>query len=329
MKELIKSLCEHMAPPGAERVLSHALQEHVQDVADETSVDALGNVIATKNGEGPHIVLAAHADESGIMVMDITDQGFLRIIGSGTLEPKWVVGSHVKFQNEVDGVVELQANTKDAEVRWDHLFVDIGADSKEAASEQVHIGLSGVMLAPYTELTATKICGGAVDNRVGCAIAITAFRELAAMNRHVSVVFTAMQTVGSRGAGAAAFALAPDLALVVDAALSDDVPGHDVATIKLGQGPVIQVMDATAIISPRVREHLEACANQKGIPVQFGVSRVGTTDAGAIQLTKSGVAVGGLHYPARYAGRTSAVVDVTDAQKVAALIVEAASSYQG
>ena len=331
MKELIKSLCEHIAPPGGERALSNELLEKVRDVAHQTSIDRLGNVIATKNGDGPHVVLMAHADQSGVMIMDIADKGFLRIIGAGNLEPGRLVGCQVVFQNGVKGVVQLEANTKDAEIRFDHLFVDIGKSSKASASELVHIGLSGVMVAPFTELGATRICGGSIDNRVGCAIAITAFRDLAAMNRHVSVVFTAMQTVGARGVGAATFALSPDLALVVDAGPCDDVPGHDVSSTELGKGPIIQVMDGTAIVSVRIRRHLEESAKKKGIAAQFGVWPKGSadTDAGAIQLTKAGVAVGGVHYPARYVGSTSTVVDVQDAQNAASLIVEAASSYEG
>ena len=46
-------------------------------------VDELGNLIATKNGERPSIMIEAHADEFGLMVMHIEAKGFIYFIKIG------------------------------------------------------------------------------------------------------------------------------------------------------------------------------------------------------------------------------------------------------
>ncbi|WP_284198882.1 hypothetical protein [Alicyclobacillus sacchari] len=63
-----------------------------------------------------------------------------------------------------------------------------------------------------------------------------AFRELAQLGRYVSVVFTAQNAPGARAAQAAAFALEPDLAIVVDGVPASDVPGGKRTALKLGAG---------------------------------------------------------------------------------------------
>ncbi|MCL6446091.1 MAG: peptidase M42, partial [Alicyclobacillus sp.] len=129
MKELIMQLAQYVAPSGSEAELQSVLLDAVRDTADEILVDALGNAVARKHGTGPHIMLAAHADEAGVMVIHIQDDGFLRMIAVGDLKPQTLVGRHVQFTNGVVGVIGCEANVKVQDVSWEHLYADIGADS--------------------------------------------------------------------------------------------------------------------------------------------------------------------------------------------------------
>jgi putative aminopeptidase FrvX len=323
LKQRILELAAYVAPSGAEGELREQLLSLVSDVADETWVDALGNGIARKRGDGPHVMLAAHADEVGVMVIHIEDEGFLRIISVGPVDAKSLVGRHVQFTNGVTGVIHAEHKVKLEEIGFEHLYIDIAANNRDEAAERAPIGLSGVILEPVVELTPHHLAGRALDNRVGCAVAIEAFRQAAAAGKNVSVVFTAQQTVGARGARPAAFQLRPDLALVVDAAPAGDMPGAKRMDLKLGHGPAIKVMDGTSIIPLDVKRHLEDSAERVGVAVQYEVWPRGLSDAGALQMALDGVPTGGVTYPARYVGGPTNVIDLRDAEAAVKLLVEA------
>ncbi|EPZ41904.1 M42 family peptidase [Alicyclobacillus acidoterrestris] len=328
MRDLITRLAQEIAPSGSERALMSQWMQDLKEVADETLVDTLGNGIAIKRGEGPHIMLAAHADEPGLMVIDIDADGFLRVIAMGTLEPAALVSRQVEFTNGVRGVIGLEDGVKLADASLNHLYVDIGANSREDAGQRVQIGLGGVVVQPLYELTGNRLAGRALDNRVGCAIAIAAFRELAAAGRHVTLALTTQNAVGGRGARTAAYQINPDLALIIDAAPASDVPSGKATALSLGKGPAIKIMDGTAIVPLAVKDHLIAAAGTLGIDVQYEVWPGGKSDAGAVQLSVDGINIGGVSYPARYVGATQTVVDLADVDNALKLVLEAAKTYE-
>lgn len=323
MRDLIFELAAITAPSGTESDIQEALLKHVRDVADETFVDTLGNIVARKHGEGPHVMLAAHADEVGVMVIHIEENGFLRVIGVGDVKPHTLVGRHVRFTNGVTGVVGVDSKVKLSDLTLDHLYIDIGVEDAEAAKKHIRIGSEAVMGEDATTLTKTRLAGRALDNRVGCAIAIEAFKQTAAQGANVSVVFTAQQTVGARGAKTAAYRLRPDLALIIDAAPAGDMPNADRMELKLGAGPAVKIMDGTAIVPLAVKEHLVESAAKAGISIQYEVWPRGLSDAGSVQLSVDGIDVGGVSYPARYVGSPSTVVDLRDAEAAVKLVVAA------
>ncbi|KPV44878.1 M42 family peptidase [Alicyclobacillus ferrooxydans] len=327
MKDLITQLAQAVAPSGSERQFQETLLSYVKDLADEVKIDRLGNGIARKHGDGPHIVLAAHADEQGVMVIDIDDHGFLRIIGIGEQTPSLLVGRSVRFTNDEIGVVGAEDDVKVQDLTLDHLYIDIGAATKEEAQKRVHIGLSGVVVEPVVSLTDHLLTGRALDNRVGCAIAIEAFREAAQKGLNVSVVFTAQNAVGARGAKTAAYQLEPDFAIVIDATPAGDTPEASRNDIQLGAGPAVKIMDSSTIVPIAVKDHLIESAERAGVQIQYEVWTKGRSDAGNIQLSVDGILVGGVSYPARYTGRTSTVVDLRDAKAALDLVLEAVRSF--
>jgi endoglucanase len=72
MKNLIKKLVETTAPSGYEANLRPVIEEALKGSVDDIRVDGLGNLIVRKGPvkEGAAtIMLAAHMDEIGLMVM--------------------------------------------------------------------------------------------------------------------------------------------------------------------------------------------------------------------------------------------------------------------
>ncbi|MDQ0188540.1 peptidase M42 [Alicyclobacillus cycloheptanicus] len=329
MKDRILELSQYAAPSGAEAGISQALLRHVEDVADEVRIDRLGNAIAIKHGRSPRVMLAAHADEPGVMVTHIDDQGFVRLVSVGDLDARSLVGRHVQFTNGVVGIVGVESEVKPADITFDHLYVDIGAESAEAAHGRVRIGLEGVIDERVVVLDDNRLVGRALDNRVGCSIAIETFRTLAAEGYAMSVVFTAQQAVGARGARTAAFQLKPDLAFVIDAAPAGDMPQAPRMALKLGAGPAVKVMDRTVIVPLNIKDLLMDSAKAAGVDIQYEVWPLGLTDAGAIQVSEAGIALGGVSYPARYVGGPSTMVDLRDAAGAVQLLCAAVRRAAG
>lgn len=56
----------------------------LHSLVDEIRIDVIGNVVATKRGNGkPRVMIAAHMDEIGFFVKHIDDHGFLRLQPEG------------------------------------------------------------------------------------------------------------------------------------------------------------------------------------------------------------------------------------------------------
>lgn len=327
MKDWVMRLMDFVAPSGSEAAVVQALLDHVRDAADETWVDALGNGMARKRGEGPHLMLAAHVDEPGIMVMDIDDRGYLHVVSVGDVQARECVGRLVRFTNGTEGLVHADPSAK-GDLDFDALVVDVGAQSREEAERMAPIGTAGVVHVPHVTWGDDMVTGRAVDNRLGCAVAAEVFRKLAARGLNVSIAFTAQNAVGARAAQAAAFQLEPQYALVIDGAAADDV-WHDDPAISLGKGPVLKVMDRASVVPLEGKRAVEQAADGLHLLLQHEVSRDAWSDTGAIQLAKAGCMAIGLGYPVRRAGAFAATADVSDAKGLVDLAVATAETLLG
>jgi putative aminopeptidase FrvX len=321
-RDTILRWCRPLAPAGAERELQEALLNEVRGVAEKAYIDRLGNVLAHHPGKGPHVMLCAHVDEPGLMVMDIEDSGCLRVVALGAEQPQRWIGRQLRFINGVVGIIGAEESTKPAEIDISHLFVDIGANSKQEALERVYIGLVGVLGDDAIAVTPHRIAGRAVQSRIGCAVALTVFRMAAEAGLHVSVAFTAQKTVGSRGVRTAIRQLEPDLVWVIETAPAADMPGAGRRELRLGQGPALRVMDRSMILPLPVQRGLERIAQDEGIPLQYALLPRNSSDAGAAHAISSAV-VAGISCPVRQLSEESALADVSDADRTAALTLAA------
>ena len=87
----LKQLTDIDAVSGNENALRRAIVEAARALCDDVTIDRSGNVIATKPGTDdrlPHVVLSAHMDEVGFMIVGYTDDGLLRIRPIGGIDPR-------------------------------------------------------------------------------------------------------------------------------------------------------------------------------------------------------------------------------------------------
>ncbi|MGB9695521.1 MAG: hypothetical protein ACPLZB_06050, partial [Caldisericaceae bacterium] len=77
--DLIQRLSNAVGVSGDEREVSNILREEIKGYVESLSVDSLGNLIALKGLDkpGPKVLINAHMDEVGFVVVRIDEKGFL------------------------------------------------------------------------------------------------------------------------------------------------------------------------------------------------------------------------------------------------------------
>lgn len=315
MKDMLYTLLRAFGPSGYEDGIRAAIEEAVRPYVDEMRVDALGNLIAIKRGSGRKIMLAAHMDQTGFVVTEADDKGFLRVHNVGWPRRLHALNRPLTFQNGVKGVLSYEVDGHNpSDTTMKSMFVDIGASSREEALGRVAIGDMAVYTCEVNELSGDAIAAPAMDNRAGCALVIEALKALGDTANEIYAVFSVQEEVGLRGAGPAAYDIAPDEALAIDVTPTGDTPKSERQSVRLGGGIAVKIMDGSIICAPDVVRALEEAARQSGAKCQREVLTRGGTDAGAIHLTRGGVKTGALSIPCRYVHSATEVISLSDMQ---------------
>jgi len=321
VKELIKKLTEAYGPSGHEDQIREVIRLEVEPLADEVTVDALGNLIAFRKGSGggKRVMLAAHMDEIGLIVSYVDKKGFLRFQPIGGVDVMTLVGGRVQFADGAVGVIapeDRQEFRKEPELS--KLYIDIGATDPEEA--KARLGESVGFVRPFVDL-GTRMVAKAFDDRISCAVLVEVLRRLDDSPHDIYCVFSVQEEVGLRGARTSAYGLEPEVGIAVDITVAADTPEAPKLAMKLGGGPCIKVMDSGMLAHPGIKDLLIETAEAQGIPYQLEVLDRGTTDAAAIQLARSGVPTGAVSIACRYFHTQSEMVDVADVQNTIELLL--------
>lgn len=310
--ELIKRLAAAHGPSGDEGDIRAAIAELARLYADDVSTDILGNLIVHKRGAGPKVMLAAHMDSIGFIVTHIEKEGYLRVGRLGGVSPKEAAYTPVRFKNGVRGVFVPEEKADFGKLKTDECYLDIGAADETQAKSMVNVGDTAVYDSPIF-INGNKVVSPYMDNRISCAILLSALEQIQSSPNDLYFVFTTQEEVGLRGCKTAAWAVDPDYGIVVDVTDVDDTPGSEKSgTVRLGKGAAIKVMDSSVICHRSVIDALEKAAESQNVPTQRDILRAGGTDAGAIHTTRIGVVTGGISVPCRYIHTPVEMVDLTD-----------------
>lgn len=316
---LLQRLTQVYGPSGFEDEVRKVIIEEIRPLCDTFRQDKLGNLIAVRQGTGRKIVIAAHMDEIGIMITHIDDNGFLRFTPVGGVHISELPHRRVQFKDGRIGIIGVEKLEKPSDLKLTRLYVDIGASDRNEAEQIIRIGDSAVFVGAFVK-TGTRILSKALDDRIGCFIAIKALERVQS-NHEISFVFTVQEEVGLRGAQTAAFALDPDLAISVDVTLTGDTPKAHSMDVKLGKGVAIKVFDRSMITPPQVKQWMASTSEEHQIPYQWEVLEFGGTDSGTIHLTKGGIPSGVLSIPTRYVHSPSEMIDTKDVEAAISLLV--------
>jgi tetrahedral aminopeptidase len=321
---LLEKLSNAAGVSGAEGPVRDIILEAIRGKVDETRIDSLGNLIAVKRAASgrppaPRVMVAAHMDEVGVMIVHTESSGFLRFRPVGGIDPRVLLSKQLSIgEKGVPGVIGqkavhlLKPSDRGHVVAVEQMFIDIGARDRAEAEALVKLGDCAVFATTFATLGGTAK-GKALDDRAGCAI----LAELLSDEPYpceVAAVFTVQEEVGLRGAQAAAYAVEPDFALVLEGTVCDDSPKKvDVSpTTRLGAGPAISIADRTAFADRRLVDLAVDTAKAIGVPYQIKQPMVGGTDAGRIHLSRGGVPTVVLAVPCRYLHSPVSLLSLSD-----------------
>jgi tetrahedral aminopeptidase len=312
--------------------------EQVRPLASEVRVDALGNLLAVHPGEGGgrlKVMLAAHMDEVGLMVIDDDGEGIFRFDTVGGVDarqlagkPVWVGRQHIPGVIGAKPVHLTSADERKRALSLDTLRIDIGPDN----AKKVKIGDRATFATSFTRL-GPSLRAKALDDRIGVATLIELLRH-APPNIDLLAAFTVQEEVGLRGAHVAAYALEPDLAIVLDCTPANDLPAWTAGgqhsdpadgentryNTRLGGGPAIYVADNYTLSDPRLVRHLVETAEAAGIPYQIRQPGGGGTDAGAIHKQRMGIPSVSISVPGRYAHTAAMLARLEDWRNTLSLV---------
>ncbi|MCH7530403.1 MAG: M42 family metallopeptidase [Gemmatimonadetes bacterium] len=332
----LERLLDAAGPSGFEVRAARVWREDAETFADTVHTDVTGNSFAVVNSSGsPRVMLAGHIDEIGLQITHIDDDGFVYIAAIGGWDPQVLVGQRVTIlskDGDVAGVIGKKAihlmdpedRTKASETK--KLWVDVGASSKDEIGQLgIRVGDPMVMSQGMVRLAGDRIASRAIDDRIGAFVVLEAIRMLSAdpPAACATAVATVQEEIGSAGGGAmpSAYALEPDVAIVVDVTFSTDVPDlekKELGDHKLGGGPVLSRGSAA---HDGVFEMLASVAEDEGIPYTIQASPKATrTDADGIFLTRAGVPTGLVSVPNRYMHSPNEIISIEDLFNSARLI---------
>jgi putative aminopeptidase FrvX len=348
LRDVLQRLSNEFGPSGCERAVRSLIKSEIQDTVDKVEVDALGNLIAFKAGTGPaprlKVMLAAHMDEVGLMITEVGKNGLLSFHNVGSIEASLLLAKRVvigapgaieRVQGVIGAPVPHLQSAEDfrRQPEMDKLTIDIGATDDKAAVK-VKVGDYATFATTFTVLSEDPawptVRGKALDDRAGCAALIA----LLAGSYPVDVygVFTVQEEVGLRGARVAAYRVEPDAAIALEGTICDDLPkapDNDVSPVtRLGAGPALTLMDRSLVSHPGMLRLLQDTSVAEGIAIQYKAPALGSTDAGAIHLTRAGVPAITVAIPCRYIHGPASIVNMNDLQNTVRLVGAALQRIQ-
>ncbi len=330
LKNYLFELCSESAPSGREDLLL-SLERIVSPYADKIYRDSVGNLIAVKYcgiAGAKKIMLDAHADEIGLIVTHIDEQGFIHFANHAGVDDKVLPASTVTVlgKRALTGVVATlpphllkDVDTQKA-IKAKDMVIDVGYDEK-TVKQLVSVGDLITLRSGCADLLNNLVMGKSFDNRASCAVIAEVMHLLHRVRPRFDVyaVFSAGEEFGGYGAGAAAFDIEPDEALVLDVTFAQSPYTNSEKGKKLGDGAAIGM---SPILDSHITQSLITSARSRGISYQLEIMNGRTgTNADKIVITRAGVPTALISIPLRYMHSAGEVLSLEDMKTAEQLVL--------
>lgn len=332
---LLKKLSEAAGVPGREERVRKILERESEGLFDDVRTDAMGSLIATKKSKtanAKRVLLACHIDEIGFYVRHIDDKGFIRVQNVGGFDTRNLLARRMLVQassgEDLIGLMNPSGRpihiAKDEDRKKVPEMTDFSVDlclPAEQVKKKVRIGDPVTLVQEFSEI-GECVSGKCLDNRVAAFVAIEAVKKAQQSKYEVILAATVQEEVGCRGAGPAAYATQPDIAIAIDTTLCVDTPGvpEDERVTKQGDGAALTVADSLTISDRSMIDEFEAVARKREVPYQLSILPRGGTDAGPMQRSRGGFRTMTLSIPTRYIHTVTECIHKRDLQSAIDLL---------
>lgn len=324
--QVLKDLTDANGVSGVEEPAVAVAQKYLEKYG-EVRIDALGNLICEIQGNGNHIMLDAHIDRVGMVVTQITPEGFLRVSACGGVDNRTLCAQEVTIlgSKEVFGVitsvpVHLQNDADERKaIKTDEAIIDVGMSYKQA-SQYISVGDRVVINSEFLYLEGDRMACHAFDDRAGVASILFALDYLKKLGvkRRITVSFSTREETGASGATTSAFSSQADEFIAVDVsfAKTPDSKAEECGILK--KGPMIGIAPS---LTYSVSKKLKEVAVSKSIPYQFEIMGGKTgTNADSMSISRGGMKSGLVSIPLRYMHTGIEVVSLSDIENTGLLI---------
>jgi len=322
---LLEDLCAIHAVSGREDRAVKFIRDYVTPLADEVNVDRLGNVVAIVNGAkypDQKLMLQAHMDELGLIVRNITDDGFLLFERIGGVPEKSLLGQRMDVLTDGEELIPAYVGPKSHHItskeekfvvpKVHDMFLDVGLGSREEVEKAgLQVGDPAAYHPNYHRIGNGLIISKALDNRVSIFILLDLLKRFNQKRPDSTVVFsfTVLEEFSIRGSLPTVNLTQPDAIISLDITIAPDTPiDYPIHPVKIGGGPAIKMMDfhgrgtlGGMFSSPKLRRFMEIYAKDASVPLQREVIVGVITDpAFQLYLGDQGNVIAGLSIPHRY-----------------------------
>lgn len=321
---LLEQLCSIHAVSGREDKMTALVRGAITPLVDEVHVDNLGNVVGILKGAkypDTRLMLQAHMDELGLIVRNITSDGYLLIERVGGVPEKSLLGQRIDVLTDAGDLVPGYVGAKSHHITTPaekfvvpnvhQMYVDVGLHSAEAIQRAgIQIGDPITYTPNFHRFGDKLVCSKALDNRVGVYTLLQTLETLSKRRPDVTVVFsfTVLEEFSIRGSLPTVNFAKPDAIISVDITVATDTPSERaLQAVALGSGPAIKLMDfhgrgtlGGMFSSPKLRRFIEKAAKEGQIPLQREVMVGMITDpAFQLYLGERGYTIAALSIPQR------------------------------
>ena len=330
ISETLEKLMSVHGTSGDEYEVSALILKELENIPDcRAYIDKTGNVIAEKKGKNPperKLLFLAGTDEAGFIITDIDENGFLRFECVGEMDPRAVIGKRVFVgKSKAVGLIGSKAihlvPKADAEKPADtgDLYIDIGADTKAEAEKLVSLGERAVFESDFCLFGSDFVMGGAAESRICPAILLEMLKEPA--EYFYTAAFTVRSQTGGAGAGTAAFAVSPEVAVVVSpVAAADFARSGEKAVCKTGSGAVLSFKDKRTAYDMELFRELSDLAEKSGISYQVCRGIPEKNESALVHRTGEGIKTASVMMPCRYPKTPGAAVKLSDGEAMLKLL---------
>ncbi len=329
IKEKIIALSEVYGASGDETRASELALDMLREYCPDADI-INGNVVGKfgTHREGVlSLVLDAHIDQIGMIVTYITSEGFIKVGNLGGIDRRLLPAQQVIIHGKKDikGVicsVPPHLSTGEGKVlEITDIAIDTGY-SKSELEKIISLGDSVTFDVKCRTLLRSRITGGAMDDRCGVAAILHTLELL--KNRetayNVTVIFSAQEELGERGAKIGAFSLAPDIAIAVDVSFAYAQGEDEKKCGYLGKGAMIGI---SPCLSREISNGLINAAKSANLPYQLEIMNgLTSTNADRYSSSREGAKACTLSIPLRNMHTPVEVIDINDVINTAEILAE-------